>query len=70
MHVKGFPGASSGLQGPPAGLQGPPGASRRLHAHARCFEQKNAWGEAEISEDGQAGLGHPPWREGGGGWPG
>ena len=56
MHVGGFPGASrpfQGLQGPFQGLQ----ASKSFRARPQINEK--------CVRDGQAGLGHPPWRGGG-----
>ena len=78
MHVGVFqalPGRSRGLQGPPGasrglhGASGDLGASRNLQPERKMrppYRQSFGPGRGST-RDGQAGLGHPPWR-GGGGW--
>ena len=72
-----FPGASRPFQGTPGASKGPSGASnfmgpapRTKNGPCRILPKPRTLGKAEKHAGGQAGLGHPPWRGGGGrGWP-
>ena len=66
-------GVFQALPGRSRGLQGPPGASGAPEISLHGFERKMRrprTAKANFTRDGQAGLGHPPWRGVAGGGPG